>query len=120
MSDCGRREFIGALTALGVAGLAWPDRCRAQTPAARAGRIHPGYAAITWGGNDDRAIDEIAEVGFKAIQLRATAFDAYGSRPAALQARLAQRGLRFAVLSSGNLKYQREDRDAQLALHLSH
>jgi inosose dehydratase len=85
-----------------------------------AGRIRPGCAAITWGGKDDQAIDEIAEVGFKGIQLRASAFDTYGTRPAVLRDMLARRGLAFAVLSSGNLKYQREDRDAQLAMHLSH
>jgi inosose dehydratase len=52
--------------------------------------------------------------------LRATAVDAFGSRPAALRSLLAKRGLAFAVLSSGNLKYQPADRAAQLALHLSH
>jgi inosose dehydratase len=133
MSDLDRRDFLAALAGLpgifllkaettgresGSAGfrLPWPERRRTQGE----GGIRPGCAAITWGGQDDQAIDEIAEVGFKGIQLRATAFDAYGTRPAALRDRLAKRGLAFAVLSSGNLKYQREDRDAQLALHLSH
>jgi inosose dehydratase len=111
MSDLDRRNFLAALAALGVgAGL------RADA----AGRIRPGCAAITWGGNDDQAIDEIAEVGFKGIQLRASAFDAYGARPAALKDLLARRGLTFAVLSSGNLKYQPADRQAQMDLHLSH
>lgn len=125
MSDCGRREFIGALAVLGISGLR-PGSV-SESPGAprqaddpRARRIRPGYAAITWGGRDDQAIDEIAEVGFKGIQLRATAFDAFGTRPAALKELLAKRGLAFAVLSSGNLKYQRADRDAQMALHLAH
>jgi inosose dehydratase len=109
MSDLDRRDFLAALAALS---------CGLRLNAA--GRIRPGCAAITWGGKDDQAIDEIAEVGFKGIQLRGSAFDAYGTRPAVLRDLLAKRGLAFAVLSSGNLKYQREDRDAQLALHLSH
>jgi inosose dehydratase len=111
MSDIHRRDFLVALAAVGVGASLRPQA---------AGRIRPGYAAITWGGKDDQAIDEVSEVGFKGIQLRATAFDAYGTRPAALKARLATRGLALAVLSSGNLKYQPADRAAQIDLHLSH
>jgi inosose dehydratase len=132
MSDLDRRDFLGALVALScgfhlkaeatgsdaasAVALSHSDRGRLQAVS----RIRPGCAAITWGGKDDQAIDEIAEVGFKGIQLRGSAFDAYGTRPAVLRDLLAKRGLAFAVLSSGNLKYQREDREAQLALHLSH
>ena len=35
-----------------------------------AAEIRIGYAAITWGGNDRQAIDDIAAVGYKGIQLR--------------------------------------------------
>ncbi len=110
MSDIERREFLGLL-AVGVFGL------KAD---ATAGSITPGYAAITWGGKDEDAIREISEVGFKGIQLRATAFDTWGSKPGELKSLLERRGLTFAVLSSGNLKYQPEDRQQQLDLHLSH
>jgi inosose dehydratase len=109
MSDLRRRDFLAAL---GV--LASGFRLKA------AGRIRVGYAAITWGGDDTKAIDEISEVGFTGIQLRSSAFDAFGSRPAVLRDLLAKRGLTFAVLSSGNLKYQPADRQAQLELHLAH
>ncbi len=111
MSDIERREFLGLLAAAGVFGL------KAD---ATAGSITPGYAAITWGGKDEDAIREISEVGFKGIQLRATAFDTWGSKPGELKSLLERRGLTFAVLSSGNLKYQPEDRQQQLDLHLSH
>ena len=109
MCDVNRREFLSALSAVAIAG-GFQAR----------GTIRPGYAAITWGGKDEQAIQEISEVGFTAVQLRASAFDAWGSRPAELKALLARRQLTFAVLSSGNLKYQPEDRAQQLALHLSH
>ena len=109
MSDLGRREFLAALSVL-------PAAFRLQAE----GRIRVGYAAITWGGDDTKAIDEIGEVGFKGIQLRSSAFDAFGARPAVLRDLLAKRGLAFAVLSSGNLKYQPADRGAQMDLHLSH
>jgi inosose dehydratase len=114
MSDLDRRDFLASLGAL-----SFSFRLKAEATG-RFDGIRPGYAAITWGGNDDQAIDEIAEVGFKGIQLRASAFDAYGTRPAALKELLAKRGLTFAVLSSGNLKYQPADRGAQMDLHLSH
>jgi inosose dehydratase len=122
MSDLGRREFLSTLGALSYA-----FRLKAEaTGTDRAfslkaeGRIRVGYAAITWGGDDTKAIDEVSEVGFKGIQLRASAFDAFGSRPAALRELLAKHRLTFAVLSSGNLKYQPADREAQLDLHLAH
>jgi inosose dehydratase len=113
MSDPGRREFLATLGAASVF-------FRLKAEATQNGRIKLGYAAITWGGNDEQAIQEVAEAGFKGIQLRATAFDKWGARPADLRALLQKHGLTFAVLSSGNLKYQPADRGAQIDLHLSH
>jgi inosose dehydratase len=116
MSDLGRREFLAALGVLSSG-----FRLKAEATGVTAeGRIRVGYAAITWGGDDTKAIEEVSEVGFKGIQLRASAFDAFGSRPAVLRDLLAKHGLTFAVLSSGNLKYQPTDRQAQIDLHLSH
>jgi inosose dehydratase len=139
MSDLGRREFLATLGALGVSfrlkasaaarielvagsGETSPKPLRGEGgEATQAGRgIKLGYAAITWGGNDDLAIQEVSEAGFKGIQLRASAFDKWGTRPGELKDLLAKRGLTFAVLSSGNLKYQPADRGAQIDLHLSH
>lgn len=113
MADIARREFLTTVAALG-ASAAHGLSLRA------AGRIRVGYAAITWGGNDAQAIADVGALGFKGIQLRASAFDTYGSRPADLEALLARHGVAFAVLSSGNLRYQPEDRQAQIDLHLSH
>lgn len=131
MSDLPRRDFLTTLAALSCSfGLnakatasfredEWPERA----PASRrqsTGKIRLGCAAITWGGNDDQAIEEIAQAGYEGIQLRATAFDRYGTQPAALKALLAKHRLAFPVLSSGNLKYGPADRQAQLDLHLAH
>ena len=134
MSDLARREFLATLAALGVSfRLKAPAAARMEFVAGSGeaspkplrgeggeGKIKVGYAAITWGGNDEQAIQEIAEAGFKGIQLRATAFDKWGARPEDLRALLQKHGLTFAVLSSGNLKYEPADRGAQLDLHLSH
>jgi len=101
-----RRDFLitaGALTA-GAAGAR-----------AAAGKITVGYAAITWGGNDVQAIDDVAALGFKGIQLRSSAVDRFAARPAELKDLLQQHRLTMAVLSSGNLRldpaYEREDLD---------
>lgn len=109
MSELDRRAFLTTLGAL-------PYAVRLQAQA----RIKVGYAAITWGGKDDLAIREVAESGFKGIQLRASAFDAYKTRPKALRDLLARHNLAFPVMSSGNLKYGAADRGAQIDLHLQH
>jgi inosose dehydratase len=118
MSDPDRREFFATLGVLTTAFRLRAEATGFEQQAER--KIRLACAAITWGGNDDQAIDDIAEVGFKGIQLRASAFDKWGTSPGVLKDLLAKRGLTFAVLSSGNLKYQPADRDAQIDLHLSH
>lgn len=127
MAELDRRQFLAALGTLpffrpkaDATGTSDTRSFRLQTEGRAPGRMKIGYAAITWGGKDDLAIQEISEVGFKGIQLRASAFDAYGTRPAALRDLLAKHRLTFAVMSSGNLKYSPADRGAQMALHLSH
>ena len=76
MSDLDRRQFIavlGAVTAvrhLPLTGIG-----------TGASSIRVGYAAITWGGKDEQAIDEIAETGYKGIQLRNSAVDTWGAKP---------------------------------------
>ena len=126
MSEIDRRTFF-AVFGVGVSGLtARISGLRAGAASftasnvGAASNIRVGYAAITWGGNDAQAIDEIADVGFKGIQLRASAFDTWGTKPEVLRALLQKRGLTFAVLSSGNLKYDAASAKEQLELHTSH
>jgi inosose dehydratase len=117
MSEMRRRDFLAA-----IAAVPWSSRLKpgAVYRYASAAGINVGYAAITWGGDDPKAINEVAATGFKGIQLRASAFDRWGATPAALRQLLAARGIAFPVLSSGNLKYQPEDTAAQIDLHLTH
>lgn len=84
----------------------------------RQAEIRFGYAAITWGGNDRQAIDDIAEVGFRGIQLRASAVDAWGGRPDELKDLLAARGLTLVALSSGLVRLDPAHEEEDLALHL--
>src|SRR5437660_1210763 len=62
-----------------------------------------GYAAITWGGNDRQAIEDIAALGFRGIQLRSNLLKEFGDRPAALKDLLAQHQLTMAAFSSGGV-----------------
>src|SRR6267142_1949784 len=93
-----RREFLGAMTALAAAS-AFPtnpllarevlyppmDLSHFDTPLAPApSEIHFGYASITWGGKDRQAIEDIAAVGFRGIQLRSNSIAEFGS-PSALR-----------------------------------
>ena len=82
--------------------------------------MHFGYAAITWGPDLVKAMDDISAVGFKAIQLRGEAFAQYGDRPQELRALLEQHKLTFAVLSSGNLSIDPAREQEMLSLHVSH
>jgi inosose dehydratase len=113
LANIDRRTFLAAL-GVGISGL------KAGAIALTASNIDVGYAAITWGGNDAQAIDEIGEAGYKGIQLRASAFDRWGANPETLRGLLQKRGLTFAVLSSGNLKYDPTSVNEQLELHAKH
>ena len=59
-----RRGFLQAAAAA-TAGAAF-----APGTSSAASGLEVGYAAITWNGQDDQAIDDIASLGFHAIQLR--------------------------------------------------
>jgi inosose dehydratase len=115
-----RREFlVSGLCLLAAA-------CRPSMPSPGAASVSGrprqrfGYAAITWGGNDRQAIDEIAAVGFPGIQLRASAVSEWGSRPDALRSLLAERGLTLVALSSGLVRLDPALETDDLALHLRH
>jgi inosose dehydratase len=85
-----------------------------------AGQMRVGYAAITWGPDIVKAMEDISAVGFKAIQLRGEAFAQFGDRPKELRALLDRHALAFAVLSSGNLSIDPAREQEMLALHLQH
>jgi len=109
MSELNRRSFLASLAAAPLA-----FRLKAES------KIKLGYAAITWGGDDPKAIDEVAAVGFKGIQLRASAFDRWSATPGDLTSLLAAHRLAFPVLSSGNLNYQPKDVAASIDMHVTH
>ena len=103
-----RRQFV----ATGLTAAAWAAGWRP--------RIRFGYAAITWGGNDRQAIDDIAALDFRGIQLRQSAVDTWGARPAELQELLATRKLTLVALSSGNMPLDPAAEEESLAQHVRH
>src|SRR2546427_406690 len=107
-----RRDFLASLSAAG--GMAASLSFRVEA------RVRFGYAAITWNGNDRQAIDDIAALGFRGIQLRQSAFDTWGDRPAELKDLLAQKGLVLVALSSGNVSLDPATEQATLARHAVH
>src|SRR5947208_6209073 len=104
-----RRSFLVGLGAAGAAA------AMAEPPP-----IRVGYAAITWGGDDERAIREIAEVRFPGIQLRNSAVERFGRAPAELRDLLARHELTLAALSSGNLRIDPAVEKTELATHVAH
>src|SRR6185503_16861623 len=82
-------------------------------------KMRLGYAAITWGDDFLRAIDEIAEVGYQGIQLRANVLPRFQQRPAELKDLLGRKTLTFVALSSGNLNLVPAREEAQIAEHVS-
>lgn len=104
------------LTRLGAAAAA--AALRPFTAAAAAVRF--GYAAITWQGDDVRAIEDISAVGFKGIQLRTSVLAAYGDRPAALGELLEKHKLTMVAFSSGNMRLDPAVERDDMATHTRH
>src|SRR5215813_9420423 len=87
-----------------------------------AASIQYGYAAITWGNDYMTAINEIAAVGFRGVQLRAGdgLLDRFGDKPAALRELLAEKHLTFPVFSSGNVSIEPAREREMIDLHTRH
>jgi len=128
-----RREFLGGIGAAAIAAslplealhareLLYPpaDLSYFDTPIPPGpSEIHFGYAAITWGGKDRQAIDDIAAVGFRGIQLRSNCIAEFGS-PAAVRDLLSQHELKFVALSSGDLQSDSANARWSIAQHAEH
>jgi inosose dehydratase len=115
-SEVTRRQFVRD-TAAGAAALALT---RLKPVFAAPADVRFGYAAITWEGQDRQAIDDVAAVGFKGIQLRTSVLPEFGDKPAALKALLAERKLTMVAFSSGGVRIEPEFEAEDLATHTKH
>lgn len=134
MSDkLSRRQFVAGLGALAALSATRADtfgQTQLYPPADLSyfkkpitpgpAQINLGYAAITWGGNDAQAIKEIAEVGFRGIQLRSNLMQEYGDRPKALRDLLAEHKLTFTAFSSGGVRIAPGTEAEEIAKHVRH
>jgi inosose dehydratase len=128
-----RREFLlgmGAATAataafslplkmLGAVELLYPpvdlsyfDKQISPAP----GKMHFGYASITWNGNDRQAIEDIAALDFPGIQLRANAIKEFAGS-AELRDLLEKHRLKMAALSSGAVRIDPALEAEEIAKH---
>ncbi len=133
MDNCkSRREFLarmGILTAATALPGGWlvarerlyppVDLSYFNVPISPAGfELHIGYAAITWGGNDRQAIEDISSVGFPGIQIRSNSVQEFGSG-VALREVLDKHHIKMIALSSGNLSIDPAIESSELEKHVA-
>jgi inosose dehydratase len=127
-----RREFlagIGALTTAAAFPADWLSARESLYPPVDLSyfdapippapfELHIGYAAITWGGNDRQAIEDISSVGFPGIQIRSNSVQEFGSG-ASLREVLDTHHLKMIALSSGNLSIDPAIETSEIAKHVA-
>jgi inosose dehydratase len=127
-----RREFLAGIGALAAAAAVptglltaherlYPpvDLSYFDTPISLAPfELRIGYAAITWGGNDRQAIEDIASAGFPGIQTRSNSVQEFGSG-AAMREVLDKNHLKMVALSSGNLSLDPAIESSEIAKHVT-
>ncbi len=127
-----RREFLAGMGALAAAA-SFPEgllaaRERLYPPADLSYfetpippgpfELHIGYAAITWGGHDRQAIEDVAAVGYPGIQIRSNSVEEFGTG-AALKEDLDKHHLKMVALSSGNLSIDPALETSELEKHVA-
>src|SRR5436853_5535061 len=126
-----RRQFLGGLAAAGVAAALPRPLLEAAEPlyppldlsyfdqpiTAKRG-IKVGYAAITWNGNDRQAIEDIAALGYRGIQLRSNVLTEFPGGAAEVRDLLAQHHLTLVALSSGSVRVEANDEAGDLEKHV--
>jgi inosose dehydratase len=127
-----RREFLAGMGAVAAAA-AIPDRLFAarerlyppvdlsyfDSPIPPGPfELHIGYAAITWGGNDRQAIEDVSSVGFPGIQIRSNSVQEFGTG-AALREELDKHHLKMVALSSGDLSIDPAIETSEIEKHVA-
>ena len=111
-----RRHFLSRSGGFAAATLG----CGREGLGRAAQSLRFGCAAITWNGEDRRAMRDIADLGYTGIQLRQPAVDEWGKRPGELRDLLAEHRLTFVALSSGDVSVDPARADEERALHVAH
>jgi len=113
-SSISRRRF---LTQAGLAAFALPfvSCVRTGAGAVPVPGLKLGYSAITWGGDDVKALTELSKVGFKGVQLRSNTLDTFGKNPEELRQLLNQHQLELPMFSGGNANINTGNDDALIS-----
>ncbi len=106
-----RRRFVAQNSLLALA---------AFLPNAKKKTYRMGYSAITWGGKDEQAIEELSTLGYTGIQLRANTYAKYKDNPAEIKALLDAKKLSLVMFSSGNVEIDPVKMEANVAMHVNH
>ncbi len=112
-----RRNFLRTMslaTGAMLTSSAWAEAL------AKKGRFNIGYSAITWGGKDMQAIEDLAALGFKGIQLRANTFAPYRTKVSELKDALVKHDLKLAMFSSGNVEVDPAKFESTVDTHVAH
>lgn len=92
-----RRDFLAAAGVAAFAGKFNLSLASVQS------EFQIGYHAITWGDKIEQAIDEISEVGFRGIQIRANDYRKYSNRASEFKELIAAKKLAVVSISSGGV-----------------
>lgn len=90
-----RRDFLAATGAAMLAGNALGAAIQSD--------FQIGYHAITWGDKLEQAIDEISELGFRGIQIRAADYRKYANRASEFKNLMAAKKLTMVSISMGGV-----------------
>ncbi len=107
-----RRQFLQKAS---TAMLAAPFTSAQTSPA----EIQVGYHAITWGDKLEQAIDEIAELSYRGLQIRQPDFAKYAGRASAFKELLAAKRLTLVSISTGGVTIKPETEKQEIADHLA-
>ena len=114
MSEITRRNFLYQAGLLTTASLL-PWDIFAKTP-----NLKLAYSAITWGGKDLDAMQDIASLGFKGVQLRANAYDNYKTKVQELKEQIVANNLQLPMFSSGNVEIDPAKEASTIDIHVAH
>jgi inosose dehydratase len=109
-----RREFLRTLSTAATASL-----LPAQNALAGFG-LNLGYAAITWNGQDEQAIEDISSLGFHGIQLRSNVVEQWGTRTHELRELLKRKRLAPLCFSSGTVDADPAKQQQYVLTHTKH
>ena len=114
MSEITRRNFLYQASFLATASLL-PWESFAKVP-----NLKLAYSAITWGGRDLDAMQDIASLGFKGVQLRANAYDTYKTKVQELKEQIVANNLALPMFSSGNVEIDPTKELSTIDYHVAH